>query len=90
MLNLAAEYSELAYTKASGQERETHINAHNGVKAMVIKSLPNDDMSTIVFAIRGTQSFMDWSVNLKTEPVPPVGFLVSIVVQDFAQSDQIL
>lgn len=42
---------------------------------MVIKSLPIDDMNTIVFAIRGTQSFLDWAVNVKTAPVPPTGFL---------------
>lgn len=42
---------------------------------MVIKSLPLDDMNTIVFAIRGTQSFMDWAVNVHTAPVPPTGFL---------------
>ncbi|KAJ5668667.1 hypothetical protein N7462_009737 [Penicillium macrosclerotiorum] len=42
---------------------------------MVIKSLPIDDMNTIVFAIRGTQSFIDWAVNVHTAPVPPTGFL---------------
>lgn len=42
---------------------------------MVIKSLPIDDMNTIVFAIRGSQSFLDWAVNVKTAPVSPVGFL---------------
>jgi hypothetical protein len=42
---------------------------------MVIKSLPIDDMNTIVFAIRGTQSFLDWAVNVKTAPVSPAGFL---------------
>lgn len=42
---------------------------------MVIKSLPIDDMNTIVFAIRGTQNFMDWAVNVHAAPVSPVGFL---------------
>lgn len=42
---------------------------------MVIKSLPIDDMNTIVFAIRGSQSFLDWAVNVKTAPVSPAGFL---------------
>jgi Lipase (class 3) len=42
---------------------------------MVINSVPIDDMNTIVFAIRGTQSFRDWTVNLKTEPTSPSGFL---------------
>jgi hypothetical protein len=34
-----------------------------------------DHMSTIVFAIRGSASFMDWAVNLKTEPTSPINFL---------------
>lgn len=42
---------------------------------MVIKSLPIDDMNTIVFAIRGTQNFLDWAVNVHTAPVSPTGFL---------------
>jgi hypothetical protein len=42
---------------------------------MTIKSLPMDHMHTIVFAIRGTASFMDWAVNLNAEPTPPTGFL---------------
>ena len=44
---------------------------------MFIKSVPMDYMNTIVFAIRGTATFMDWSVNLNTEPISPSGFLVS-------------
>lgn len=47
----------------------------HGTKAMVIKSLPVDNMNTIVFSIRGTQSFMDWAVNMQMEPVSPKGFL---------------
>lgn len=42
---------------------------------MVIKSMPIDDMNTIVFAIRGTQSFLDWAVNVNAAPVSPSGFL---------------
>lgn len=44
---------------------------------MVIKSVPVDDMNTIVFAIRGTtkSNFMDWAVNLHTAPTSPQGFL---------------
>ena len=48
-----------------------------GTKAMVIKSVPVDDMNTIVFAIRGSQTFMDWAVNLNSAPVSPGEFLVS-------------
>ncbi len=44
---------------------------------MVIKSVPMDYMNTIVFAVRGTASFMDWAVNLNMEPTSPKGFLVS-------------
>lgn len=42
---------------------------------MVIKSVPMDHMHTIVFAVRGTASFMDWAVNLNTAPTSPQGFL---------------
>lgn len=42
---------------------------------MVIKSVPMDHMRTIVFAVRGTASFMDWTVNLHAEPASPSGFL---------------
>jgi hypothetical protein len=38
---------------------------------MVISSAPIDDMNMIVFAIKGTQSFRDWTVNLKTDPASP-------------------
>jgi len=42
---------------------------------MVIKSVPMDHMNTIVFAIRGTATFMDWVVNLNMAPASPAGFL---------------
>jgi hypothetical protein len=42
---------------------------------MCIKSVPMDSMHTIVFAIRGTATFMDWAVNLNAAPVAPTGFL---------------
>jgi hypothetical protein len=42
---------------------------------MYIKSVPMDHMGTIVFAIRGSASFMDWAVNLKTVPASPENFL---------------
>jgi hypothetical protein len=42
---------------------------------MVIKSVPMDYMNTIVFAIRGTATFMDWVVNLNMAPASPSGFL---------------
>lgn len=79
LLSLAAKYSEEVYNKAAGQERETQVEAdwRIGTKAMVIKSVPMDAMNTIIFAIRGTQTFMDWAVNLKTAPTSPTGFLVS-------------
>lgn len=77
LLCLAAQYSERVYTKPSGQEKEVHLDAdwRSGTKAMVIKSVPMDDMNTIVFAIRGTQTFMDWAVNLNSAPASPEGFL---------------
>ena len=74
---LAAQYSERVYVKPNSVERENHIGANfrQGTKAMTLKSLPIDDMNTIVFAIRGSSSIMDWCVNYRTAPVPPTGFL---------------
>jgi hypothetical protein len=79
LLCLAAQYSERVYTKPTGQERETHVDAdwREGTKAMVLKSVPMDDINTVIFAIRGTQTFMDWAVNLNSTPAAPDGFLVS-------------
>ena len=51
-------------------------NWRTGSKTMVIKSVANSTFKAIVFAIRGTASFMDWVVNLDMAPVSPVGFLV--------------
>lgn len=45
---------------------------------MIMKSVPIDDMNCIVFAIRGSQTFMDWAVNLNSAPVAPTDFLVSL------------
>lgn len=77
LLQLAAQYSRRVYQKPNGQERQSYVDSDwlQGTKAMVIKSLPVDDLNTIVFAIRGTQSFMDWAVNVNTAPVAPAGFL---------------
>ncbi|OGE50112.1 hypothetical protein PENARI_c018G06926 [Penicillium arizonense] len=77
LLQLAAKYSRRAYDKPSGRERHSYVNSDwlQGTKAMVVKSLPIDDMNTIVFAIRGTQSFIDWAVNVHTAPTSPSGFL---------------
>ncbi|KAK3326216.1 Alpha/Beta hydrolase protein [Apodospora peruviana] len=77
LLCLAAQYSERVYERPTGAERDAHVDAdwRTGTKAMVIKSVPMDYMNTIVFAIRGTSTFMDWAVNLNTEPKSPRGFL---------------
>lgn len=80
LLCLAATYSERAYEAPASSKAstlETHIPAdwRSGTKAMVLKSLPIDDMNTIVFAIRGSQTFMDWAVNSRSEPTSPEGFL---------------
>jgi len=79
LLCLAAQYSERVYDRPTGDERDTHVDAdwRTGTKAMAIKSVPMDYMNTIVFAIRGTATFMDWAVNLNMEPTSPHGFLVS-------------
>ncbi|CAG7970262.1 unnamed protein product [Penicillium salamii] len=77
LLQLAAKYSRRVYDKPSGHEKHSYVNSdwRQGTKAMVVKSLPVDDLNTIVFAIRGTQSFMDWAVNVHTAPTSPQGFL---------------
>ncbi|MCJ1364928.1 hypothetical protein MMC16_004045 [Acarospora aff. strigata] len=84
LLCLAAQYSQRVYTRPSGAERETHVDAdwRLGTKAMVIKSVPIDDMNTVVFAIRGSQTFMDWAVNLNSAPASPNGFLVTHLPPD--------
>lgn len=53
---------------------------------MVLKSVPIDDMNTIIFAIRGSQTFMDWAVNLNSAPVSPSGFLVSLILSKYLHS----
>ncbi|KAI1329051.1 alpha/beta-hydrolase [Xylariaceae sp. FL0255] len=77
LLCLAAQYSERVYEKPRGAERDALVDAdwRTGTKAMYIKSVPMDHMNTIVFAIRGTSSFMDWAVNLNSAPTAPIGFL---------------
>ena len=77
LLCLAAQFSERVYTRPTGAERETHVDANwrHGTKAMVLKSIPIDDMNTVVFAIRGSQTFMDWAVNFRPAPSSPEGFL---------------
>ncbi|CRG83408.1 hypothetical protein PISL3812_00759 [Talaromyces islandicus] len=77
LLCLAAMYSRRAYEKPSGPERHTYISGDwlRGTKDMLVKSVPLDDMNAIVFAIRGTQNFRDWAVNMHTEPASPSNFL---------------
>ena len=77
LLCLAADYSQRAYEKPTGSEKDAFVNADSrlGTKSMVIKSMPLDDRNCVVFAIRGTQTFMDWAVNLKSAPVAADGFL---------------
>lgn len=74
---LAAQYAEKVYEKPQGAERDAHVDAEwrTGTKAMRIKSVSMDHMNTIVFAIRGSATFMDWAVNLNAAPTAPNGFL---------------
>ncbi|ESZ97814.1 hypothetical protein SBOR_1823 [Sclerotinia borealis F-4128] len=75
LICLASLYSEQVYSKPTGQEKETRVNA-GGRAGTVMKSVPIDDRDIIVFAIRGTtHSFTDWAVNVKTKPTSPEGFL---------------
>jgi hypothetical protein len=79
LLCLAAQYAERVYSTPSPRtaEVETHVPSdwRSGTKAMVLKTIPIDDMNTIVFAIRGSQTFMDWAVNYRSSPKSPAGFL---------------
>ncbi|KAF2629323.1 alpha/beta-hydrolase [Macroventuria anomochaeta] len=79
LLCLAATYSERVYVPPvpKSKEVENHIPANwrSGTKAMVLKSIPVEDMNTVVFAIRGSQTFMDWAVNYNSAPTSPEGFL---------------
>jgi hypothetical protein len=69
----------MVYAAPRGAEKEAHVSANwrGGTRAMVVKSVPMDDKNMIVFAIRGTATFMDWAVNMNMAPTSPVGFLVS-------------
>ena len=79
LLCLAATYAERVYTPPgpNASETETHIPSdwRSGTKAMVLKSVPVEDLNTIVFAIRGSQTFMDWAVNYNSDPHSPKAFL---------------
>lgn len=55
---------------------------------MVIQSVPIDERNLVIFAIRGTQTFMDWAINLSSAPVSPEGFFVSLVTYRAAESRQ--
>jgi hypothetical protein len=77
LLCLAARYSLRVYDRPVGKEKDDHIKGSllHKTKAMTLKSVPIDDMNTIVFAIRGTSSFIDWAVNFRPAPSSPEGFL---------------
>ncbi|KAM3471307.1 hypothetical protein MY5147_005891 [Beauveria neobassiana] len=78
LLCLAAQYSSQVYAPdMQGQDEETYTASdwRAGTKAMCIKSVPMDHAAAVVFAIRGTSSFMDWAVNLSTELSSPENFL---------------
>lgn len=77
LISLAARYSLDIYRRQRGAESGLFVEAdwHVGTKAMVIGSVPVDDKNAVVLAIRGTQTFMDWAVNLDTATVSPSGFL---------------
>ena len=75
---LAAQYSTSVYDPAAApSERADRVSSSwlGGTKAMVIKSVPMDHMQALVFAVRGTASFADWAVNLRSAPAAPTGFL---------------
>ena len=74
---LAGHFSQSVYEPPKGREQQTQILAdwRPGVKPMHMKSVPLDNANTIVFAIRGTTTMMDWANNIKEKPTSPEGFL---------------
>ncbi|KAE8356381.1 Alpha/Beta hydrolase protein [Aspergillus coremiiformis] len=78
LIRLAAQYSSSAYRKpAEPTSTNAYVSANpwHGTKAMIIKPLASDDLQSIVLAIRGTQSFRDWAVNMNTLPTAPQNLL---------------
>lgn len=77
LICLASTYSRRVYEKPSTKERQNFVSGdwRRGTKTVVLKSIPLDEKNTIVLAIRGTQNFKDWAVNIRTEPTAPTGFL---------------
>lgn len=79
LLRLAAQCSLRVYSPPTGPERRQAIvvppDWRSGSKAMYIRSVPADAARTVVVAVRGTASFADWAVNLRADPVSPLGFL---------------
>ncbi|KAI9675446.1 MAG: hypothetical protein M1817_001351 [Caeruleum heppii] len=79
LICLAAQHSRNVYNppNTSSASRSLHIPAdwRMGTKAMTLTSVPLDKLSTVIFAIRGSQTFMDWAVNLNASPQSPAGFL---------------
>ncbi|QGA13053.1 hypothetical protein EYB26_000698 [Talaromyces marneffei] len=77
LICLASTYSRRAYEKPASKERQNFISGdwRRGTKTVVLKSIPLDEKNTIVLAIRGTQNFQDWAVNIRTEPTAPTNFL---------------
>jgi len=87
LLCLAAQYSLQLYNRPSSPnprkssttiddiERYIPPSLRLGTKAMVLKLHPDDTSNTLVLAIRGSQTFMDWAVNFRPSPSSPSGFL---------------
>lgn len=77
LMSIAARYSESTYHKPTSGEKEARIEASwlRLTKTMVLKWVPIDHQSTLVIAIRGTQTFSDWALNFRTAPASPRGFL---------------
>ena len=75
---LAAQASVNVYNDNSNNSREDHIPADRraGPKAMTVQTCARDTDRVIVVAIRGSQwTTVDWTVNCRTAPTAPTGFL---------------
>ncbi|KAL4893002.1 Alpha/Beta hydrolase protein [Aspergillus ambiguus] len=76
LIHLAAQHSLDVYSKpAAADAAYITPKTRHGTKATLIKTHAIDDIHTIIISIRGTQTFRDWTVNMRTSPRSPSNFL---------------
>lgn len=63
---------------------EVDASWNAGAKAVVVRTAPLDGVNLVVFAVRGTKTFMDWVANFSSAPTSPRGFLVGLPSGSYA------